>query len=124
MLGNEAQSGVAVEALRSTSFTAGAANGVWLPVSQYEGDLCFMYNIGALTGSVVLKLQDATDVGGTGAADLSPAVTTGSLSTAGGTGQLTVPKSKIRSHVRIVATVTTGPALVSAMMKARSKTTP
>lgn len=124
MLGNESRAGTPTEALRATSFSAGAANGPFLPVANLEGDLLFLFNVGALTGSVVFKLQDATDGSGTGVADLSPAVASASLSTAGDTGSLVVAKKKIRSHVRLVATVTTGPALCAGVLMARSKTTP
>lgn len=122
MLGNEATAHTPTEALRSTSFSAGANNGPWLPVKDLEGTLAFEYNVGALTGSVVFKLQDATDGSGTGAADLSPAVQSASLSTAGSTGALLVNKRKVRSHVRLVATVTTGPALCAGILAARNKT--
>jgi hypothetical protein len=124
MLSNSVFSTTPTEALRATSWAAGANNGPWIPVSKLEGLLVFLYNVGAVTGSVIFKLQDATDGSGTGAADLSPTVTTASLSTAGGTGMLTVPQGKPRSHVRLVATVTTGPVLASAVMLARDKMSP
>jgi hypothetical protein len=122
MLHNEAYAATPAEALRATSWTAGANNGPWLPVANLEGMLVFNYNVGAVTGNVVFKLQDATDGSGTSAADLSPTVTTAALSTAGTTGALRVEKKKIRSHVRLVATVTTGPVLASAILTARDKT--
>jgi hypothetical protein len=121
MLANTAYSFTPTEALRSTSFSAGANNGPWLPVSAVEGMLVFNYNVGAITGSVIFSLEDATDGSGTGAAALSPTVATASLSTAGGTGALRVDKRKIRSHVRVVATVTTGPGLLSCILTAQNK---
>ena len=120
---NEAYANTPAEALRATSFSAGANNGPWIPVANLEGILEFVHNTGAVTGSVIYKLQDATDGSGTGAADLSPAVATASINTAGNTGKLTVEKRKIRSHVRLVATVTTGPILASAILVCRDKTT-
>lgn len=124
MLGNEANANTPAEALRATSWAAGANNGPWLPVKNLEGMLAFFYNVGAVTGSVVFKLQDATDGSGTGAADLSPAVQTASISAAGSSGALLVEKRKIRSHVRFVATVTTGPVLAAAVLASRDKMTP
>lgn len=124
MLGNEAFANTPTEALRATSWSAGANNGPWIPVAKLEGMLAFFYNCGAITGSVIFKLQDATDGSGTGAADLSPAVASASITTAGTTDVLRVDKRKIRSHVRLVATVTTGPVLAGAVMVARDKTTP
>lgn len=122
MYSSEANAAADVEALRSTSWAAGANTGVWIPVSQYEGMIKFVYNMGAVTGSVIFKLQDATSGAGAGAADLSPAVATASLSTAGTVGNLMVDKRKVRSHVAIVATVTTGPILACAIVQARNKT--
>lgn len=122
MLSSESNASTDVEALRATSFSAGANNGPWIPVSGREGNLKFTYNVGAITGSVIFKLQDATDGSGSGAADLSPAVASASVNTAGTTGSLYVDKRKIRSHVRFVATVTTGPAVIAAVMTARDKT--
>lgn len=124
MLGNEAFANTPTEALRSTSWTAGANNGPWIPVAKLEGQLAFAYNIGAVTGSVIFSLEDATDGSGTGAAALSPAVASASLNTAGTTGVLRVEKRKIRSHVRLVATVTTGPILAACVLLARDKMTP
>lgn len=124
MLSNEALSNTPTEALRSTSWSAGANNGPWIPVAKLEGLLAFFYNCGAITGSVIFKLQDATDGSGTSAADLSPAVASASITTAGTSGVLTVDKRKIRSHVRFVATVTTGPVLAACVLACRDKMTP
>jgi hypothetical protein len=120
---DEAIAASKLEALRAVSLSAGANNGPWIDVANLEGDLCFSYNCGAITGSVTFKLQDATDGSGTGAADLSPAVASSAITTAGTTGALIVPKSKIRSHVRLVATVVTGPVLAAGVLLARPKTT-
>jgi hypothetical protein len=122
MLASEAYAFSPTEALRATSFSAGANNGPWLPVSALEGMLVFAYNVGAITGSVIFSLEDATDGSGTSAAALSPAVASASLTTAGTTGAIRVEKKKIRSHVRLVATVTTGPALLSGVLVSRNKT--
>jgi len=122
MFSGEAFAAANIEALRSTSWAVGANNGPFIDVSQYEGDLKFVFNCGAITGSVIFKLQDATDSGGTGVADLSPAVASASITAAGTTQALIVDKRKIRSHVRFVATVTTGPVLAAAVLQSRQKT--
>ena len=59
MLGNQGQAAAEVEALRATSWSAGTNNGSYLDVARYEGDLVFAYNVGAVTGNVVIKVQDA-----------------------------------------------------------------
>jgi len=123
VLGTESTATSKVEALRAASYSAGANNGPWISAPGFEGDLVFAYNVGALTGSVIFSLEDATDGSGTGAAALSAAVASASLTTAGTSGALICPKKKIRSHVRLVATVTTGPCLAAAILLSRPKTT-
>jgi acetyl-CoA carboxylase beta subunit len=71
--------------------------------------------LGAVTGSVVVKLQDATDGSGTGAADLAGA-TTASLSTANSAAKIVAKAGANRGFIRVVATVTTGPVFASAAM--------
>jgi hypothetical protein len=122
MLGNEATACSATLALNTASLSAGANNGTWLAVSDYEGDLLFDIAQGATTGSVVVKITDATDGSGTGVGDVTGA-TTGSLATANTATKIVVPASKCRSHVRVVATVTTGPVLLGVTLVARPKTT-
>lgn len=96
------------------SLAAGATNGAWVDARNVKGELCVPITVGAVTGSVIVKLQDATDGSGTGAADLSPAVATASINTQNSTAKLVVPANTIRSHVRVVATVTTGPVFLAA----------
>ena len=122
MLGNEAHASGIAQTINPASLSAGAANGGWLAVSDYEGDLLFVIEQGATTGNVVVKLQDATDDSGTGSADITGA-TTAALSTANTATKLIVQASKCRSHVRAVATVTTGPIHVGVALLARPKTT-
>jgi hypothetical protein len=100
--------------LSPASYAAGANNGAWVDVRAVKGELFVPIHVGAVTGSVVFKLQDATDGSGTGAADLSPAVATASINTANSTAKLVVDGRVIRSHVRVVATVTTGPVFAAA----------
>lgn len=95
------------------SYAAGAANGSWVDLTNSQGEITIPITLGAVTGSVILKVQDATDTSGTGAADLS-GVTTASLNTANSTAKLTFPSSSARQAVRVVATVTTGPIFISA----------
>lgn len=122
MLGNEAQACSAVQALNTASLSAGANNGNWLAVSDYEGDLLFVISQGATTGNVIVKVTDATDGSGTGAADVTGA-TTAALSTANTSAKLIVKSTAVRSHVRVIATVTTGPVVVGVTLVARPKTT-
>lgn len=120
MLANQAQACEIVQMLPAASRSAGAANGSWVAASKYEGDLVFLVNTGAITGSVIVKVEDATDGSGTGVADITDAVTA-SISSANTVAKIIVPATKARSHVRVTATVTTGPVLVGVSLLAHPK---
>jgi hypothetical protein len=51
-------------------------------------------------------------------------VESASINTAGTTGVLRIDKRKVRSHVRLVATVTTGPILAAGVCLGRDKVSP
>jgi len=102
--------------LSPASYAAGANNGAWVDVRMIEGQIVIPITIGAVTGSVILSVQDATDGSGTGAAALSPAVATASINTANSTARLVVPAGSVRGWVRVVATVTTGPVFAAAQV--------
>lgn len=95
------------------SLSAGATNGGYVDISGAEGEVLVTIPVGAVTGSVVVKVQDADDTGGTGVADLA-GVTTASYNTANSVTKLSFPASSARKAVRVVATVTTGPILLGA----------
>ena len=99
--------------INPASNAAGATNGGYVDISQAEGEVVIPIVIGAVTGSVIVKVQDADDTGGTGVADLA-GVTTASLTTANSTAKLSFPASSSRKAVRVVATVTTGPIFLGA----------
>jgi hypothetical protein len=99
--------------LNAASQAAGTQNGAWVDISAAEGEVVLIAPVGAVTGSVVLKVQDATDTSGTGAADLA-GVTTATYNTANSVIKLAFPASSARKAVRAVATVTTGPILMGA----------
>ncbi len=122
MLGAEAHAATPTSAINTASLSAGANNGGWIDTRNYEGDLLFVVNVGAVTGNVVVKIQDATDGSGTGSGDIS-GVTTASLSTANTATKLIMDARKSRGWVRAVATVTTGPVLTSVALLARPNTT-
>jgi hypothetical protein len=121
MFPSESTANTAVSAINPASLSAGAANGGWIDMRNYDGNLVFNVQLGAVTGSVVVKVQDATDSGGTGVADIS-GVATASLNTANSTTQLVMDSRKARGWVRAVATVTTGPIVMGVTMVGRPKT--
>jgi hypothetical protein len=94
--------------------TAGAT-GSWIAVSKYEGNLMFVQHVGTVTaGTIDGKIQDATSSGGAGAADVTGATFTQcGTSTDQAIEKIVVAANALRSHVRYVGTVATGPAEVS-----------
>jgi hypothetical protein len=99
--------------INPASLSAGANNGGYVDISGAEGEVLVLIPVGAVTGSVVVKVQDADDTGGTNVADLA-GVTTVSYSTANSVTKLSFPASSARKAVRVVATVTTGPIVMGA----------
>jgi hypothetical protein len=142
MLGNEAQAASSTKLLdpASAANTAAATSG-WVDVRAFEGDLMFVNQVGALTGSITWTIQDATDGAGAGAAGATNTATTPAPPAgaapgpagvtpnegaydAGAANQIqkrTVAASAVRGWVRCVGTIVTGPALVAASLHARPK---
>lgn len=121
MLNNEAQAASATIVVNpvSAANTAAATSG-WIDVRSIEGDLLFVQQVGAVTGSLAGKIRDADDSSGTGAADVTGATFT-SVSTANNVQKLAVRSDTVRGWVQYVGTVTTGPALVSVSLLGRPK---
>lgn len=103
--------------------TAAATSG-WIDVRTYEGDLAFIQQTGVVTaGTIVGKIQDATDGSGTGAADVTGlAFASAGTSTDNDVQKLAIRASSLRGYIRYVGTITTGPALVGVSMLARTDT--
>lgn len=97
-----------------------AATSSWIDVSAFEGDLLFLQYIGAVTGSITGKIQDADDTSGTNSADVSGATFT-AVSSANNLQKLTVSSNSVRKAVRYVGTIVTGPALTSVSVLAHPK---
>jgi hypothetical protein len=120
MLLNQASAATASVLLNSADAANTAAatsgTGLWLDVRPYDGEILVIMQVGVVTaGTIVGKLQSATDANGTGAADI-----TGYTYTSVGTStDLTVqsiavdPKKVVGGFLGFVGTITTGPAQVS-----------
>lgn len=122
MLNNEAQASEATKLLDpvSAANTAAATSG-WVDVRKYEGDLQFITQVGALTGSITWTIEDATDGSGTGAAGVTPNEGAYAAGAANQIQKRTVNASAVRGWVRCVGTIVTGPALVAASVQSRPK---
>jgi hypothetical protein len=88
-----------------------AATGAWVDVKAYQqGEVVVLQHIGAVTGSIAGKIQDADDNSGTNVADVSGA-TFSSVSAANNLQKLVMKAGSTRRWIRYLGTVTTGPAL-------------
>lgn len=97
-----------------------AATGPWIDVRHKAGQLCITQQIGAVTGSIDGKIQDATDGSGTGVADITGATFT-QVTSANNVQRLTIPANATRGFIRYVGTIVTGPALTAVSLLARPK---
>ena len=123
MLNREGQAAGEVKLLDpvSAAATANATSG-WIDVREKEGDIVFINQVGALTGSITWTIEDATDGSGTGAAGITPNEGAYAAGAANQIQKRTVNASAVRGWVRCVGTIVTGPALVAASILSRSKT--
>lgn len=122
MLGNEAQAASSIKLLDPVSAAnTAAATSAWVDVRDREGDLMFVNQVGALTGSITWTIEDATDGSGTGAAGVTPNEGAYAAGAANQTQKRTVSAAAVRGWVRCVGTIVTGPALVAASLHARPK---
>jgi hypothetical protein len=109
MLNNTPVTVIVVLAPASLANTAAATSG-WVDVSNYEGTILFVSNIGAVTaGNIVGKIQHASDGAGTGSADVVGA--TFATASAPGTEVIRVNSNALGPFVRYVGTITTGPVI-------------
>lgn len=126
MLANQGQAAETTELLAPLSAAATAnATSSWVDARKYEGDLVFVVQTGVVTaGQIVWTIEHASDGSGTGAAGITPtegAFTTVTTANDPLTQKRTVPATSIAGWVRVVGTITTGPALVSASLSATPK---
>lgn len=126
MLANQAQACTVTPLIKAVSAgNTAAATSAWTAVSEYEGDLMFIENIGTVTGGTITgKIQHADDDSGTGVADV-----TGATFTQAGTAsderteKIYVSANKLKAYVRYIGTIVTGPAVVAVEMVGTKKYT-
>lgn len=117
MMHSQASAAASALGLAAASYAAGANNGGWIDARAYQGEILVACNNGATTGSVVFKVQHASDGSGTGAADISGAATA-SISSANQVNKIVLNANDLAGWIRVVATVTTGPVLAAATVHA------
>jgi hypothetical protein len=120
MLNNEAQAAVTTLLLSPVSAAnTAAATSAWVDARGAEGDIMFINQVGALTGSITWTIEHASDGSGTGAAAIVPVDGAYAAGAANQTQKRVVSGSAIQGWVRCVGTIVTGPALVSASISFR-----
>lgn len=122
MLNNEGQAATSKILLSpvSAANTAAATSG-WVDARDAEGDIVFINQVGALTGSITWTIEHASDGSGTGAAAITPNEGAYSAGAATQVQKRTVSANAIQGYVRCVGTIVTGPALVAASISYRPK---
>lgn len=122
MLHNEGQAATSKILLSpvSAANTAAATSG-WVDARDAEGDIVFINQVGALTGSITWTIEHASDGSGTGAAAITPNEGAYSAGAANQVQKRTVGANAIQGYVRCVGTIVTGPALVAASISYRPK---
>ncbi len=122
MLANQGQAASSVVLLNPISAgNTAAATSAWVDARAYEGDLVFIVQTGALTGSLTWTVEHASDGTGTGAAAITPNEGAFTAGAANQTQKRTVSASAIAGWVRVVGTIVTGPVLVAASLTSHPK---
>lgn len=126
MLANQGQAAELVQVVISQSAantTAASSSTTYIDVRKYEGDLVFVFNPGAITGSCTPDIQDATDTSGTGTASVAANEGAYTALVANTARKYTIPAGSVRGFIRVINTVVTGPALIGVQMLAHPKYT-
>lgn len=124
MLANQGQAASITKLLDPVSAAnTAAATSAWVDVRGAEGDIEFINQVGALTGSITWTIEDATDGSGTGAAAMTPNEGAYAAGAANQIQKRTVSAKATRGFVRCVGTIVTGPALVAVSIQRHPKYT-
>lgn len=123
MINAQAQAATTTKLLDPASAAnTAAATSSWVDVRDSEGDIMFINQVGALTGSITWTIEHASDGSGTGAAAITPNEGAYSAGAANQVQKRTVSANAIQGYVRCVGTIVTGPALVAVSVSTRKKT--
>ena len=110
----DAQAAITVKLLDPVSAAnTAAATSAWVDVRQAEGDVMFINQLGAVTGSITWTIEEASDSGGTGAAGITPNEGAYAAGAANQVQKRTIGAGAGKGFVRCVGTVVTGPSLVA-----------
>ena len=120
MLNNEAQAATSKLLLSPASAAnTAAATSAWVDARDAEGDIMFVVQNGALTGTCVWTIEHATDGSGTGGAAITPNEGAFATVTANSIQKRTISANACKGYVRCVGTIVTGPTLAAASISYR-----
>jgi hypothetical protein len=121
-LNNEAQAATTKKLLDPASAAnTAAATSAWIDARNSEGDIMFINQVGAMTGSITWTIETASDGSGTGAAAVTPNEGAYSAGAANQIQKRTINAKASAGWVRCVGTIVTGPSLVAASISYRQK---
>lgn len=122
MYNHEAQAATSKKLLDPVSAAnTAAATSAWISAADAEGDIMFINQVGALTGSITWTIETATDNSGTGGVAITPNEGAYAAGAANQIQKRTVNKNAGKGYFRCVGTIVTGPALVAVSISYRSK---
>lgn len=110
-----------VNSQSAANTTAASSSTTYVDVRDYEGDIMFTFNPGAITGSCTPDIQDATDSTGTGTASIAANEGAYTALAANTVRKYTINANATRGYIRVINTVVTGPVLIGVTMHARPK---
>ena len=114
MLSRQAQGASCVKLLSPVSAAnTAAATSSWTDVRAAEGDIVFICEVGAITGTLAWSVEHASDSGGTGAAAITPNDGAFGAVTANTVQKRCVAADAVAGWVRVIGTIGTGPSIVA-----------
>lgn len=120
MLNNEAQAAIGRKLLDPASAAnTAAATSAWIDVRDSVGDILFINQVGALTGSITWTIEHASSGAGANAAAITPNEGAYAAGAANQIQKRTISANACQGFVRCVGTIVTGPALVAVSVAAR-----
>lgn len=125
-LANQASAETPLLLLKSQSAAnTAAATSAWTAVSNYEGTISVIINVGTITGTVDFTFNTndaASDSGATAIVPLAGALAQVTTSNDDAVYKVDFDARALRGYIKAIGTVGTGPALLGYVLVGRKKT--
>lgn len=96
-----------------------AATSAWVDARDAVGDIMFVIQNGALTGSCTWTIEHAEDGSGTNGAAITPNEGAFAAGSANSAQKRSISANTCKGYVRCIGTIVTGPTLVAASISYR-----